>query len=346
MCRILEIRIDSIPYMNMKMHTRIILISIIVIEFLCIVIVGIIIYFKKYDRFTKNVFHVLPIQKVFMRFPSDTNLRYYYELQPNSQKEDDFSYMRLSGSVIHTINADGLNEEKEYVLTAPPRTFRITTLGDSFTEGAFVETSKNYSEVLEDMLNTQLRCKNIDHYEVINLGVAGYDVQYNLERFKRKGMKYNPDLVILWTDENDYIFNNEKYYELSSKWNPTIEAPDIVSMYRSEGDFAPEANAIWYKFNSLYARNDLIAGELSYLRELFSIYAGPILIFSLNTIPVDIRQSIQLLVNNRDNTYFFPEIPQSYDKFPDNHPTPLGHEQFAQVLFKNIVDHGIIPCET
>lgn len=330
----------------MKTHTWIILISIIFVELVCIGIVGRIIYFKKYDRFAKNAFHVLPMQKAFMTFPSDTNLRYYYELQPNSQKEDDFSYMRLSGSVIHTINADGLNEGKDYTLTVPPRTYRIITLGDSFTEGAFVETSKNYSIVLENMLNIQLRCRNFDQYEVINLGVAGYDMQYNLERFKRKGMKYHPDLVILWTDENDYVANNEKYYELSSTWNPTTEAPDIVSMYKSEGDFAPEANAIWYKFNLLYKRNDLITEEFSYLRELLSLYAGPILIFSLKTIPVDIRQSIELLVTNRNNTYFFPEIPSTYDKFPDNHPSSVGHQQFAQLLFKNIADHGIIPCET
>ena len=328
------------------MHTRMILLCIVFIELIGIGIVGRIIYFKKYDRFTKNAFHVLPMQKVFMTFPSDTNLRYYYELQPNSQKEEDFSYMRLSGSVIHTINADGLNEGREYAVKAPPRTFRIISLGDSFTEGAFVETDKNYSQVLEHMLNTQLRCRNVDQYEVINLGVAGYDMQYNLERFKRKGMKYNPDLVILWTDENDYVANNEKYYELSSTWNPMTEAPGIVSMYKSEGDFAPEANAIWYQFNLLYKRNDLITEELSYLRELLSEYSGPVLIFSLQSIPTDIRQSIQLFIQSRNNAYFFPEIPSTYDKFPDNHPSPVGHEQFAQLLFKNIADHGLIPCET
>lgn len=329
----------------MKMHARVIFISIIFVELCYTVIVGRTIYENKYHGLLKNALHVLPMNREFMMFPSDTNLRYYYELQPNTQKEEDFSYMRLSGIVIHTINSDGLNERRDYTLVAPSRTFRIVTLGDSFTEGAFVETSKNYSEVLEDMLNAQLRCKNIDYYEVINLGVAGYDMQYNLERFKRKGMKYHPDLVILWTDENDYISNNEKYYELSSKWNPTIEAPDIVSMYKSQGDFSPEANAIWYKFNTLYDRNDLITEELSYLRELLSIYTEPMIIFSLKTIPMDIRQSIQLLAHNRNNTYFFPEVPSPYDKFPDYHPSPLGHEQFAQLLRKNIIENSLVPCE-
>jgi len=330
----------------MKTSNKIILIIVIIIEIVCIGIVSKILYIKKNLARTNSDPYIIPIKKEFIRFPLDTTLHYYYELQPNSQKEDDFSYMRLSGSVIHTINADGLNEGKEYAVKAPPRTFRIISLGDSFTEGAFVETDKNYSQVLENMLNTQLRCRDIDQYEVINLGVAGYDMQYNLERFKRKGMKYNPDLVILWTDENDYVANNEKYYELSSTWNPMTEAPEIVSMYKSEGDFAPEANAIWYQFNLLYKRNDLITEELSYLRELLSVYTGSVLIFSLQSIPKDIRQSIQLLIQSRNNAYFFPEIPSTYDKFPDNHPSPAGHEQFAQLLYKNIADHGLIPCET
>jgi len=316
----------------------------ILIEVMSIFFIGYLVYKKLSNRTFTNTISVSPMDRKNLLFPIDTPLAYYYELAPNTKKEDDFSYMRRTGIVIHTINADGLNERKDYEINKPLRTYRIVTLGDSFTEGAFVETKDNYSKLLEDMLNANMHCNNYSQFEVINLGVAGYDMQYNLERFKRKGQKYSPDLVILWTDENDYINNNEKYYALVHTWDPNKEAPAIVAGYRAEGDFAPEANAVWYKFNTLYDRKTLILEELSYLRELMRLYTGPMIIFSLDQIPVDIRQPIQTMSMERGNTYFFPSIPSTYDKFPDNHPSIRGHQQFAEFLFSNVLSHAIIPC--
>lgn len=328
----------------MKIHLRTVLFCLILIELGCAAVIGGSIYRRSIDQIRDRVSTVIPLQQKSLVFPSSAKLRHYYELEPNTNIEQDFSYMRLSGNAIHTINSDGLNEQKEYSVIALPRTYRIVSLGDSFTEGAFVDTKSNYSEVLEQTLNTRMQCDNFDQYEVINLGVAGYDMQYNLERYLRKGMKYNPDLILLWTDENDYISNNEKYYELSSTWNPTVEAPEIISLFTSEGDFAPEANAIWHKFNTLYTREELVTEELSALRELLSTYSGPMIIFSLKTIPADIRQSIQRLSVGRRGTYFFPEIPESYDKFPDNHPSVLGHKQFSEFLYAKMLSSVFTSC--
>jgi len=279
-----------------------------------------------------------------LQFPIDTPLQYYYELVPNTVKEDDFSYMRLSGVATHTINADGLNERKMYTVEKPKSIFRIVTVGDSFTEGAFVDTKNNYSEVLEDLLNTNVHCADYQSFEVINLGVAGYDMQYNLERYKRKGLKYNPDLIILWTDENDYVSHNEKYYALAHSWDPVVEAPEIIAMYQNQGDFAPEANAIWYKFNTLYTRTELVKEELIYLRNLLQLTRGNTIIFSLQRIPQDIRQSIFTMIRQYKRAYFFPEIPDSYDAFPDNHPSIEGHKQFAAFLYHKLLSIFFTDC--
>ena len=52
-------------------------------------------------------------------------------------------------------------------------TFRIITLGDSFTFGMYINTKDNWTELLEDKLNSDMGCKNISMFEVINLGVGG-----------------------------------------------------------------------------------------------------------------------------------------------------------------------------
>ncbi|MFZ2024808.1 MAG: SGNH/GDSL hydrolase family protein [Microgenomates group bacterium] len=291
-----------------------------------------------------RAFHVLPLSQNTVQFPIDTALRYYYELAPNTTKIDDFAYMRLTGKAVHTINADGLNERMMYALSKPITTYRIVTVGDSFTEGAFVDTKNNYSEVLEDMLNSSVQCPSYQHFEVINLGVAGYDMQYNLERFKQKGLKYDPNLVILWTDENDYVANNEKYYALVDTWDPVKESPEIIALYQSQGDFAPESNAVWYKFNSLYTRTTLVAEELTYLRNFMQFVQSPLIIFSLSRTPKDIRQSIQTMAYQQQGAFYFPEIPDVYDKFPDDHPSVVGHTQFAEFLYRKLQSSVLTDC--
>src|SRR3989344_7968954 len=88
------------------------------------------------------------------------------------------------------------------------KNFRIITLGDSFTFGQYINTNQNYSEILEDNLNNNLHCREIKHFDVINLGVPGYDLEYEVERFNLKGLNYNPDLVIwLINDWNISIIN-------------------------------------------------------------------------------------------------------------------------------------------
>ncbi len=121
-------------------------------------------------------------------------LKYYYEPYANSRPK--FSSNFAKENATYTINEDALNERKNYNLLKPQKTFRIITLGDSFTFGLYVDTKDNWTELLEDMLNKRMKCGNIDKFEVINLGIWGYDIQYSVERYKLRGKKYNPDLII------------------------------------------------------------------------------------------------------------------------------------------------------
>ena len=72
------------------------------------------------------------------------------------------------------------------------------TLGDSFTFGVYVNTEDNWTELLEDKLNSIKNiCPNTDHFEVINLGVGGYDIEYAAKRYINRGKVYNPNIILL-----------------------------------------------------------------------------------------------------------------------------------------------------
>lgn len=285
---------------------------------------------------------MLPVAKDTLQFPQDTNLKFYSEPKENIQKEEDLSYVGITQTVTHTFNADGLNERFDYPTEKAKGVFRIVSLGDSFTEGAWVDTKDNYSELLEDILNTTVHCPSISRFEVINLGVEGYDMQYNLERFKRKGEKYHPDLVILWTHENDFMEGNEHLGALSSTFNPATQAAELVEVFRKKGDYYPELTVLINRFHEAFSRQTLLDEEIEYLKELIENAVSPVLIFTLTRTPSDIQIPIRSVLRPQDR--FYPEISDSYGAFSDQHPSVVGHTQFAEFLFQKIREKHLSGC--
>lgn len=281
---------------------------------------------------------VTPLQKHTLQYSVSPSfaLRHYYGLQANTVQEDDMSILGMTGTASHTINADGLAGEQEYAVIKPEKTFRIISMGDSFTQGAFVGTKYNYSTILESLLNERMSCSDIDHFEVINLGVSGYDMQYSVERFKDKGMKYTPDLILFWILDNDFLSNNEKYSDLFEQWDPLIEAPAAVEQKRKEGDFYPEANVVFDRFHTIYTDEELISEEMVYFREFLALSDTPIVMFTIQGFPSTIKKRIQEAIMIKSNVRFYTEIPDSYAKLPDSHPSIEGHRQYAEYLFQKI----------
>lgn len=279
----------------------------------------------------------MPISKETLIYPDVNGLKYYSELKPNIQKQEDLSAIGISRQVTHTINTDGLNERYEYSTFKPPGVFRIISLGDSFTEGAFVSTEQNYSEVLEDMLNSRRICPSFKRFDVINFGVEGYDMQYNVEHYKRKAAKYDADLIVLWTNENDFTESNERLNALSSTFDPLRDMPEDVEQRRKKGDYNSALTVLieqYYKNNS---RQDVIDDELRSLRELILSMETPLIIFTSDIFPDDIASKIKHLLSEK--TFFFPTVVHGEtDIFPDGHPSEKGHKQLAEFLFNKIAN--------
>ncbi len=75
-------------------------------------------------------------------------------------------------------------------------------LGDSFVFGHGLNNSFTLPVILEEILNSQ---RNLEIYEVLNLGVPGYNTLFEVNRFEQLGLKYEPDLVIVGFLLNDHV---------------------------------------------------------------------------------------------------------------------------------------------
>ncbi|MFH0912663.1 MAG: hypothetical protein V1884_00035 [Candidatus Omnitrophota bacterium] len=98
-----------------------------------------------------------------------------------------------------SINSDGFRGP-EYSLAKPANTFRIIMLGDSETFSFMLPQKDTLPAQLESLLNQR---PGSLRYEVLNFGVEGYSTFQELEMLKTKGLKYNPDLIIL-----NYVLND------------------------------------------------------------------------------------------------------------------------------------------
>jgi lysophospholipase L1-like esterase len=92
------------------------------------------------------------------------------------------------------INSHGLRTpETTYVKS--PGVFRILNLGDSTVMGWGVRQEDTYGQRLEQFLNQQNAGDR--HYEVINAGVPGWNLENEQAYLQAEGLKYQPDLIML-----------------------------------------------------------------------------------------------------------------------------------------------------
>lgn len=92
----------------------------------------------------------------------------------------------------------------EYKIKKTPSTYRILLLGDSIIQEGF------FAENLKRLLNDTYPQWS---FEVWNAGVGGYQVNQYAAYLKYKGIKYNPDMVIVNLGLNDFDITNIIYYQ-------------------------------------------------------------------------------------------------------------------------------------
>lgn len=107
----------------------------------------------------------------------------------------EFSY------VINT-NEEGFRDFHE--LEKPAGVIRILSLGDSMAFGNTVNYEDTYSQKLEAKLNNLLNKNSKNKVEVINLGIGGFSTAEEYITFKKYGLKYQPDIILVEFYINDF----------------------------------------------------------------------------------------------------------------------------------------------
>ena len=264
---------------------------------------------------------------------SASNFKYFHEPQKNTIQEDPNPYFKAT----YTINDDTLNERYNYASNKDPKTFRIVTLGDSFTYGLHIDTKNNWTEQLEDLLNNRLKCKSINKFEVINLGVTGYDRAYALQRYINRGVAYSPELVI-WFDVKPYP-NSEEMHEIFHEYSVANHSNQLPPRFQTEIQ-----DKLISSTPDEESRNRLITITNSFSR----YFSGNLLLFALPTTSSEEKNSLKKLVELRDKTYYFDRLPDIYSEDlafkNDGHPNLEGSKQIASSVEEYLKVSPIISC--
>ncbi|MHC4143525.1 MAG: tetratricopeptide repeat protein [Planctomycetota bacterium] len=144
-------------------------------------------------------------------YKRSTNPILGFELKANCRSDDpDFiqTYERT--------NSHG-QRDTERTLQKPDGVRRVLLLGDSVVEGYGLRESETISRQLEDLYPD-------GSTEVLNFGVSAYCTRAEVELLEVKGLRFDPDVVVLVFVENDFDNFNREAFPLAG----TIDRPAVV----------------------------------------------------------------------------------------------------------------------
>lgn len=279
---------------------------------------------------------------------SDT-LQYFYEPKADSIIKPEVIFPGLENVSYH-INKDGFNQYLDISVQKDPRTFRIMTIGDSHTFGQNVNTEENYPSQFQKLLNEKLSCPEIRNFEVLNLGVPGYDFEYTVERFKLRGQKYNPDLVI-WLVVSDNLRRiNEQLRPKMHKYKEEARKNGEYEKQIANGDYYAQWNRARDEVEKeMGGKGRILLLQKTHLEQLSTYFSGKLVFTTYaNTLSDEERQLLSIVSEERNNTLFFDQLPNIYELestlLPDRHLNKKGYSVLATSLLEHLVDTKVFPC--
>lgn len=321
-----------------------ILLALVIPELILIIFLSMTIYNNK--RNILGVAKIAPIEQKYINTGSVYGYKYFYEPKPHIVMDSINDWVPYKG--IYTINADTLNERYDYQTEKPPNTLRIVTLGDSYTFGLYVDTKYNWTEQLEDKLN-QKNCNNIHKFEVINLGMQGYDISYSALRYKLRGAKYNPDLVIWLVKSDDYFQINEVVLEKEQRYTKQMKASGEFDRLVKSGIMYPSMVKAMEDTKRELGMERIEQLQKEYFDTFFDLYKNPLILMSFKGLDKDSRGFYKKVIADNPKGYFYDEFDllskKEYSFLNDGHPTQEGHKAIAEDIYRYLINNKIISCE-
>lgn len=312
-----------------------------------IIIISAVLYsiYKKKAFVLGESISISPILKSNVISKRTNTLKYFYEYKPGI-KNITLDWENTNGpkNPTYKINPDRLNQTTSFNVDKPKDVIRIVALGDSFTFGENVNTEDNYPSQLQGLLDKE--CKN--KFEILNLGVGGYDIQYTVEKYKLRGLKYDPDLILWFVIDADMLRMNEIMMPILEFKRKEMKASGEDKAEIKRGNMYAAAKKSAEDVRNKFGEEYILNLQKKYFKEIYQVFNKKLLIF---TFPFAIDKYASLLkevsVSNH-NGLFYNQIPNIYTidgaALPDRHPSPLGHKLIAQNLFEYLTKNKLIPC--
>jgi lysophospholipase L1-like esterase len=274
-------------------------------------------------------------------FPTDSEFKYYNTLVSSTPFEETRPWDKTTAK--YAVNHDGLNDRYNYNTLKPDGVIRIMTLGDSFTFGHYVDTADNWTERLEDLLNNQLHCKDTKKFEVINLGMRGFDIPYIVKRYNDYGLKYHPDLIIWFESGSGFTRINEIMQPIIQECDTKVASGSYrtTSTDPFNGCYADTLRTVL----ETYPPDKINKLLDEWLEKFFAIRGKtPTLFAAFASLDEQHKDTLRDRAIGNPDVYMMASIsdPASRDGlFPDKHPNRYGHALIAEDIFAYLKDYKV-----
>jgi hypothetical protein len=157
------------------------------------------------------------------------------------QQRDDVIDFELAPSTVDNLkmvafetNRWGMRDQ-DYELEKAPGVLRIALLGASYNMAAGVEQEDVFETIAERKLNEAAPgIAGIDHYEILNFGVAGYSLIQQAAIIEPKVKQFSPDVAVLTVHANEPLRLRVHLQSLFNKGKP-VQYPIVERALASSG---------------------------------------------------------------------------------------------------------------
>ncbi len=245
-----------------------------------------------------------------------------------------------------TINRFGMRDRDDYTRLPDPGTFRVAVLGASSVMGWGVDDDETFEHLLEARLNREWTDGPFDKYELLNMGVPGYQPTQQLSA-SEKAFQFGPN-AIFYVAAGREISRAVAY--LAEVVHKRIDIPydglrDIVLKAEvTTGMDEEEAR----RRLSPYSRDVLMYVYGRIVQESRDRGVQPVWIFMPQVREgnwqeetpetIAIAESAGFVLINLEDVYEGRDIAEIRLAEWDDHPNTLGHRLFAERLFVSLTD--------
>jgi hypothetical protein len=197
---------------------------------------------------------------------------------------------------------------------------------------------------LESALNAT--CGKYSKFEVLNLGMGGYDIQYAVERFSIHGQKYNPNLVV-WLINSHNLTQIREYLQPIQDSLEKNTSESVKQDHYTKSDYAFMVNQATQKMNDVYGKNNILNQQKQFFQRFSSLYQGPLAIIMFSSSQNSVKDVVREYASTRDRTYFYDGLPDIQNEYvlSDGHPSVKGYDLISQNIYKYLVSQKILPCQ-